>query len=388
MKKNDKKKSELLKAIKREKTKNYIILYISVFIIWVGLVIFSFVRNFFSGEEFIVNIVNNLIGILPPILIFDFFNEKLSRDASAVEMSTKITETLMSNPETMDLFTENQRKDFIKSAVTSIIKDPDAVEMITDNFNNYINSDMNYRIRTSFDYSFELDDKLPSVLNDIIENKSDYFYMQEKLHYKIKYLSEELNNTNSNIIKIGFLFDNTALDTALRESPSGAKYENCIFRESLDVKPRDLERLKAVITDKEMFQRIFKVDLQIDSFKGVLDSISVYNDGIVCAFRSNHDILAMEHSIRIIFHIPKTWESLIEVALVDPVKAPKISVSYPEDIMNVDMFSFLSKGKESSLEVSHEHLNGIYDIALTSEWIYPISGMVFKVNRRDEDEEK
>lgn len=50
--------------------------------------------------------------------------------------------------------------------------------------------------------------------------------------------------------------------------------------------------------------------------------------------------------------------------------------------MDVDMFSFLSKGKESSLEVAHEHFNGIYDIALTNEWIYPISGMVFKVSRK------
>ncbi len=382
MKQNHNKKEELLKAIKREKTRNYIILYTVVLLIWIVLMIYSFVNNFFSGKEFVINIVNNLIGILPPILIFDFFNEKLSRDASAVEMSTKITETLMSNPETMDLFTEEQRKDFIKSAVTSIVKDFDAVEMITDNLNNYINSDMNYRIRTSFDYNFELDDDLPAALDDILADKNHYFYVQEKLHYKVKYLSESVNNTNSNIVKIGFLFDNSTLDAALREKSDGEVFENCIFRESLDIKHDDLERLKEAIKDKEIFQRIFKVDLQIDSFKGTLERVDVYNGGIVCIFKLDHDIYAAEHAIRIIFHMPKVWDSLIEVALVDPVKAPKISVSYPEDIMDVDMFSFLSKGKESSLEVAHEHLNGIYDIVLTSEWIYPISGMIFKVNKK------
>lgn len=382
MKNNDKKKDELLNAIKREKTRNYIILYTVVLLIWIALMIYSFVNNFFSGKEFVVNIVNNLIGILPPILIFDFFNEKLSRDASAVEMSSKITETLMSNPETMDLFTEEQRKDFIKSAVTSIIRDPDAVEMVTDNLKNYINSELNYRIRTSFDYNFELDDDLPAVLDGILGDKNDYFYMQEKLHYKVKYLSESVNNTNSDIVKIGFLFDNGALDAALREKSDGEVFEHCIFRESLDIKSEDLEKLKEAIKDKEVFQRIFKLDLQIDSFKGTLERVDIYNGGIVCAFKVGHNINAAEHAIRIIFHIPKVWDSLIEVALVDPVKAPKISVSYPEDVMDVDMFSFLSKGKESSLEVAHEHLNGIYDIALTSEWIYPISGMVFKVNKK------
>ncbi len=384
MNKTDRKKdkNELLKAVKREKTRNYVILYTTVLLIWIGLTIFSFVNNFFSGKEFVVNIVNNLIGILPPILIFDFFNEKLTRDASAVEMSTKITETLMSNPETLDLFTEEQRKDFIISAATSIVKDPDAVEMVTDNLKNYLNSNLCYRIRTSFDYDFELNNDLPAVFDNILADKKNYFYVQEKLHYKVKYLSDSVNNTSSEIIKMGFIFDNINLDSALREKSEGDVFENCIFRESLDIKPEDLESLKDFISSKEAFQSIFKVDLQIDSFKAVLDSVTVYNQGIVCAFRSGHDTAACEHTIRIIFHMPKVWDSLIEVALVDPVKAPKISVSYPEDIMDVDMYSFLSKGKESSLEVAHEHFNGIYDIAITSEWIYPISGMVFKVNRK------
>lgn len=339
-------------------------------------------NNFFSGEEFVVNIVNNLIGILPPILIFDFFNEKLTRDASAVEMSTKITETLMSNPETLDLFTEEQRKDFIVSAATSIVKDPDAVEMVTDNLKNYLNSNLCYRIRTSFDYNFELNGNLPAVYDNVLADKKNYFYVQEKLHYKVKYLSDSVNNTASKIIKLGFIFDNISLDSALREKSEGDIFENCIFRESLDIMPEDLESLKNFIGSKEAFQSIFKVDLQIDSFKAALDSVTVCSQGIVCAFRSEHDTAATEHTIRIIFHMPKVWDSLIEVALVDPVKAPKISVSYPEDIMDVDMYSFLSKGKESSLEVAHEHFNGIYDIAITSEWIYPISGMVFKINRK------
>lgn len=381
MKKNDKKKDELIKAIKREKTRNYVILYTVVFLVWTILTIFSLANNYFSQEEFIVNIVNNLIGIIPPILIFDFFNEKLSRDASAVEMSTQITETLMSNPEMMDLFTVQQRRDFIKSAVSSIVKEPDAVEMVTDNLKNYLNSDMNCRIRTTFDYNFELDDDLPYTLAEILSDKNKYYYIQEKLCYKVKYLSDNANNTKSDTVKIGFLFSNAMLDAALREKHKEGAFENCIFRESLDIRQEDFEKFIQSIKDKDMFRRIFKIDLQIDSFKCELFSVNVYDDGIVCSFKSEHDITAMEHSIRIIFHMPKTWDSLIEVALVDPVKAPKISVSYPEDMMNVEMFSFLSKGKESSLEVAHEHLNGIYDIAIASEWIYPISGLIFKVNR-------
>ena len=382
MKIKDKNKNELIKAAQREKKRNYIILYTVTLLVWLVLVSISFIKGFFTGEEFIVNIVNNIIGILPPILIFDFFNEKLSRDASAIEMSNKITETLMSNPETLDQFTEEQKKGLNRSTIASIVKDEDATEMVNDSLRNYLFSHTDYRIRTDFNYNFELDEKLPAIYDTIFEEKSDYYYVQEKLHYRVKYLSQTANNTNSNKIRIGFLFDNKSLDTALREKKTDEVFKNCIFREVLDVKPCDIDRLKEVAADKAMFQQLFKLDLQIDKFKGVLEEVLVSQGGFVCVFHVNHDFDAMEQSVRIIFHMPKRWDSLLEVALVDPTRAPKISVSYPEDMMTVDMFSFLSKGEESSLEVAHEHLNGIYDIALSSEWVYPISGMIFKVDRK------
>lgn len=50
----------------------------------------------------------------------------------------------------------------------------------------------------------------------------------------------------------------------------------------------------------------------------------------------------------------------------------------------VQEFHLEGKGEESSLEVAHEHLNGIYDISLSSEWIYPISGMVFCPEKKEE----
>lgn len=375
-------RKELLKSVKREQRRNYIILYSVTFGIWLALVLYSTLKGFFSSGEFIVNVINNIIGIIPPILIFDFFNEKLSRDASAVEMSNHITETLMSNPEMLELFTLEQRKDFIYSTISSIVKEPDAVEMINDRLVNYLSANTEYRLRKEFDYDFELSESLPSAYGEILSNKEDYFYVQEKLHYKVKNLSRAANNTDTREIRIGFVFDNKSLDNVLREKGVDSDFDKCIFRESLDVKKEDIESLRAAVIDIEKFQKIFRLDLQIDSCKAKIMDVIVKEDGIVCKMFVEHDISAMEHSVRIIFHMPKRWDSILEVALVDPTKAPKISVSYPEDVMNVEMFSFLSKGEESSLEVAHEHLNGIYDIAINHEWIYPISGMVFSVNKK------
>lgn len=383
--KTDKKKNDLLKAVKRERTRNYVILYTVTIVIFFVLLLYSFAMGYFTSGDFVANVVNNIIGILPPLLIFDFFNEKLSRDSSSIEMSNQITETLMSNPETLSLFTEEQRKGFIRSAIASIVEDEDATQMLDTTLGLYLNSEHNYRIRTEFDYNFELNKELPVAYNNVLKDKNNYFYVQEKFHYRAKYLSEESNNTRSGEIKIGFMFDNKSLDNVLHENKDDSEFDNCVFRESLDICSEDLAAIREQAADKEKFQKLFKFDLQVDSAKGVLKEVIVKEKGLLCKFEVGHDVSLSEHAVRIIFHMPKRWDSLLEVAIVDPTKAPRISVSYPEDAMDVDMFAFLSKGKEASLEVAHEHLNGIYDIAINNEWIYPISGLVFSVSKQKEE---
>lgn len=383
MKQTERKKQDLMNAVQREKRRNYTILYTTTLLVWIVLVIISFLKGYFTGEEFIVNVVNNIIGILPPILLFDFFNEKLSRDASTIEMSNKITETLMSNPDTLDLFTEEQKKTFIRSTIASIVKDADATEMVNDSLRHFLFADTNYRVRTAFSYNFELDETLPAIYDTVLTDPGAYFYVQEKLAYRIKYLSDETNNMKSNLVKVGFAFDNVSLDTVLRDTTSDEVMSNCIFRESLDIQACDVQRIRAIATDKVAFQKLLKLDIQIDQFKGQLEDVQVCAGGIACLFRVPFDCAQTEHSVRIIFHMPKRWDSVLEVALMDPVRAPQISLSYPEDFMKVEMYSFLSKGAESSLEVAHEDLNGIYDVSLSSEWVYPISGMIFSVARKE-----
>lgn len=378
----NKKYNQLINAAKREKRRNYAILYVLTLAVWVGLVIYSFINNLLTFNELIVDIIISLVGVLPPILLFDFFNEKLSKDASAIEMSNKITETLMSNPETLDLFTAEQKEQFILSTIQSIAKDEDVTEMINDSVHNFLFSSKDLRIRSQFFYDFELHENLPAAFDGYIHNKSDYFYVQEKLNYKVKYISDLANTTKANYIKIGFSFSNSYLDSALRENGANPFFENCIFREALDIKSCDIDNFKTAISDKTLFQQLFKLDLQIDHFSGCLENVEVSDYGVVCLFKVDHDVDAKEHQIRVIFHMPKIWGSALEVSLVDPVKAPKISLSYPEDSMTVEMYSFLSKNKESSIEIAHEHLNGIYDVALSNEWVYPISGIVFTINKK------
>lgn len=381
----DRTKKELQKKINSQNIRNsYIILYLVVLaIIVIGEIIIAKIRGF-SFMDLFQDTIGNLMGVLAAFLIFDIFHEKMSKDSYAAEMSQHILETLMANPEALDLFTSEQKNSFMEASIKSIVEDDDATEMINNNIQNYLKGSMGYRIRTHFDYKFEIYNTLPTAY-DWFEDKSKYFYVQEILNYEVKYLKEEANNINSDEVKIGFVFDNKSLDTVLRQKKNDADFDKCIFREELDISREDLEKLREMSDEEfqQKFVEMFKVDVQINRCSGKLTQVSLKDTGIIATYKVCLDVNATKHFARIIFHMPKLWGTLLEVALVDPTKAPKITVSYPEDIMDVEMISFLSKGEESSLEVAHEQNNGIYDIALNTEWIYPISGMVFSVSKKE-----
>lgn len=385
MKKRYKRENEILmKIAKRDKYKNYVIVFFVAFVFWIILVVSSFLMERLTVDEIITKVIDGLIGILPPVFLFDILNEKLARDSANVEISKKITEALMSKPETLELFARNQRRNFIYSTISSIVKDKDVAEMVNDNLKNYLIRGMNYQIRKEYFYDFELDANLPILYREYFVHAKNYFYMQERLRYRIKNIFSDKSNINKEYIKIGFMYDNQNLDSALREKKTIEEFSECIFKENIEIEKDDIEKLRSMLSDHNKIQELFKLDIQIDGCKGRLTDIVSYNEGFICVFKVGHDVNADEHVVRILFHMARKWDSLFEIALVDPTKAPKISVSYSEDTMNVDMFSFLSKGEESSLEVAHEHLNGIYDISINNDWIYPISGAVFRVRKKDQ----
>ena len=65
---------DLMQTVKREQRRNYVILYIAVLLVWLILMLVSLNKGYFSMDGFIVDVIHNIVGILPPILIFDFFN--------------------------------------------------------------------------------------------------------------------------------------------------------------------------------------------------------------------------------------------------------------------------------------------------------------------------
>ncbi len=386
---NNKEKIEILRKINRQNiNKSYFVLYsIIVFIVIVGELFLYFVKGF-EFLTFFQDIVESLMGVLVAFLLFDVFHKKISKDSYALEMSQQILDHLMANTKALSLFSEEQREHFIESTISSLVDDPDATEMINNNVLKYLAKNKQYRIRTSFDYRFDIQKNLPSTYEHFLTSEK-YFYVQELLSYDIKYLTPESKNINGNTVSMFFSFNNQNLDKMLRKKDTlNSDLTDCIFREGLDVHYDDrcaflsLQELPLDQRKKRIIE-LLKPDVQINNHSGEVSNVIVDERGIIIQFKIDIDPTLMEHNIRIIFYIPKRHHSLLEIAIIEPTKNPKITVSYPEDSLYVEMFPFLNDDEDSSIETTHRQINGIYDISLNKNWIYPISGIIFSIHQKE-----
>lgn len=436
---HDERLKKNLEKRRKANQKNIDLSYVIVGVIVLVLILFDYIilsgLDSFSWSEFVKNITGNLMGVLAAFLIFDIVHDKLAKDSYADEVSEQILQTLLEQQgidalneelkrkfitaslksldsdseasaeittaleeylnknaertqflEKLEYFSEEQKKKFVTSNVISIVDDTDVASMINNFMRNYLVKNNNCRIRNSFEYKFELRDTLPTAFSDL-KHKDDYFFVEETLTYDIKYLTEEMNNVNTDRVSIGFAYDNKNLDKFLRDNQinqMGDVLSNCLFRESLDIEQEDMDYFSSLPAQelKDKFCQMFKPHLSIDGKAGELVDVSAYEYGIVAEFKVGHDVKAMAHTIDMVFDMPKKWGGILEVALVDPTRNPRIALSYSGDNMQVEMYSFLNKNDDTSYENTHIDDIGIYRIILNDTWVYPLSGIVFTIDKK------
>ncbi|MCD7805758.1 MAG: hypothetical protein LUH19_00260, partial [Lachnospiraceae bacterium] len=284
---------------RRDINKGYLILYLVVMLaIILGGVILYFLEGGFSFVELLQNIVGNLMGVFGAFLVFDIAHEKLSKDSYAGEVSEQILDTLMYHPEAMELYENEQKKKFVNAFIQSIVEDPDASEMIVNYLDSYLLTAEDFekkekkitekdcRIRTEFSYRFVLDARRSSAFNRLralADKEPDpYFYVQEELNYKTKYLSQKGNNLSQNEVTLGYIYDSAGLDRFLRgneHDKNDSLMTNCIFRESLDIEEADREMFEKCAKDKqeliELVKNMFRPHLVIDRCKGEITDVTV-----------------------------------------------------------------------------------------------------------------
>lgn len=379
MKNNKKDKKIVLNTIPA----TIILLLLTLVLVLIGYA-FLYYRNGYALEDLIDNVVGNLIGVLAAFCLFDILYNKLTKDEYARDVSKAITKTLMGDSDTLDAFDDKDKKNFMLSTINSMIHDKDAVDMIVAHMDKYMEFQNVPQIRKRFNYVITLSTEFPEDYNDFpgVSDKK-YYYVQENLNYELKYLTDKHQNLDSHDVKIGFPFDKRNLDVGLLKSNEKSEFSKCVFNENLDISPEAIEFLFSLPVEKikDIYQSLFTVVLKVDDHMGELKNVELNGDGIVATYHVNHNTEKNEHSVKIIFHMPKLWNSIFEVTLVDPTLNPQITFDYMPGKMDVNMYSYLNKGIEAN-DGAYEHQNGLFDISIKEDWIYPKSGIIFTVNKK------
>lgn len=353
-------------------------------IIWLLLLVLKLHFFGFDINELLDEIVSNILEILPPIIIFDFAYEYFTRRYESDEISEKIADTIMGCSDIMSRFQEEQKIDFIRSTVKTMVS-PETAEMTSAIIYPYITN--SYNIRTFYKYSIILRDNMESTLF----SGKKYIKVYENIRFTKRYINhEELNQE----IKVAFINVNQKLDDALRNQ----KY---LFMENLSIADEELKKIIEKERDerKRLIEEEMLFTVYIDNVKVEIKDVEATEEAIIIVLQlgntneclktvksknlgntRNGEGGRKEHSIEISFAMPQIkGRSELLVSLNEPTYAPIIELSYPETIMEVKAYSFLNNGSDSSVARA-THTIGTYEFCIQNEWIYPVSGVFFVIN--------
>ena len=406
MENNENNSNRKKKFWKRSKRRCQFFLYVIILALAIMGASYLILSNAYTIKELIQVLLESAVGVFCAFLLFDIVNNWLTQDIYTEEISQKILDTIRLHPDTLEVYNDHQKREYLRSVANSIFNDSDVNDYVCYflNTNLYSNEDLLSsslseacsRIRTSFQYSFNITTKRASIFSKLVSlggENDPYFYVSETLTFNVKYLTVKGNFTSQKEIKLGLIYSDESLDKFLRgfgDKQISNLLKDCIFREHLNIKEAD-KQLFSSLKDKPDELRDLVVDmfcpyLKIDHEPCVLDSVEIGNIsgkdyGLILKFIGNHNCSAMEHHIDISFVMPQKWDEVLEVAIVEPTKSPVILMEYDQDDMVLEMFSFLNRHKTSSYSNAAQDTSGKFKLSLDNEWITPFGGVVFHIKK-------
>lgn len=391
----------------RSKRRCQFFLYVIILALAVIGASYLILSKAYTIRELIQVLLESAVGVFCAFLIFDIVNNWLTQDIYTEEISQKILDTLRLHPDTLEIYSDRQKREYLSSVAKSIFNDSDVNEYICYflNTNLYSKEDLLSnnlseacsRIRTSFQYSFIITTKRTSNFSKLVSpggENDPYVYISETISFNVKYLTIKGNFTSQKVIKIGLVYNDESLDKFLRgigDNKIADVLKDCIFREHLNIEEADKQFLSSLKDKpdelKDLIVGMFSPYLKIDHEICVLDSVEIgsidgIEYGLVLKFIGNHNCSAMEQHIDISFVMPQKWDEVLEVAIVEPTKSPIILMDYDQDDMMLEMFSFLNRHKTSSYSNAAQDASGKFELSLDNEWITPFSGVVFHIKKK------
>lgn len=345
-------------------------------VVWLALL---FYKHNTTGVEFNVlldDIIANILGMLPPIIIFNFAYEYFTKDYVAEDISEQLMETLTGNASMMNNFKEDVRRNFVESTVASLVGD-EKCQMAYDVIKPYID-DTPYNIRDNFKYYVNIGNYTKEFVteNPYIDFKQ-YYKLTERLTYK-KHLADK--NEIPSQIKIGLFAETIQTEKELR----GKDY---LFRENLKISKGDLNSLMEHFANineeekKKFLTDFFKLELKIDNVTAEISDVKINRDGISADFNLVKPIIDTTFLIDIDLTIPQFKKhSEVLISISEPTFEPDITFTYQPETTEVAVYQFLNS--DAQLVNDSEFIEGHYNIH-PREWIYPAKGIVFVINDKE-----
>jgi hypothetical protein len=315
------------------------------------------------------NILDNLLGILPPLILVDLLFEYLTQDYVSEEMSEQITDTLMSNPETIRLFDDETKHRFLDATISTLVNHgEDEQDMAISAIAPYIKS--RYNLRKNFDYNITL-------VRDSVGEMFDpehYITVKETLSYSKHYIASP---TLGSTFYIGFFANNADLDKSLRG-------QDFLFREALTIRQEEMQKL-IFMTDEQKREFVvnnMQLTVTIDKARCMIEKVSIDAHGIIVQLCSTHDVTQDTLFIKTAFCMPQLREEKVFlVSIGEPAYNVNVRFDYPRSTYNVEMYPFFSDSGDALVEDSNFGV-GSYEICIRDKWVYPMSGIVFAIDTK------
>jgi len=351
---------------KNRKSMKYVTVMLAAItlLVWVVIFIIKFIISAVHGEGFdfsslISGISDNLLAVLPALLIFNFAYEYFTKTFVSDEMSEQLTKTMMSNPAVINQFNNKAKKDFVFATLGSILE-KEKGEVVYNIIKPYI--DMEFNLRSNFLYNIIIkncDKRFKQLNHDL------YYCIEEKLSYT-KIITQKAESFLKS--KVGFFVEDTELDLNL-------KSQEYFFRENFHICSEDLNLLLSLSPAEKInfVKNEMLLKLYLNKTEILISDVKIDLNGIEICYEE-YKMHKKEIDFEIHFVMPQLKsKNVFLVSLPEPTYRPIVQFIYPPEELKVTAIPFLN-GNYNSRDAAH--FDGIREVVI-DDWVFPMSGIMF-----------
>ncbi|WP_186576100.1 hypothetical protein [Aquibacillus kalidii] len=346
-----------------------ILFFLVVFLLLLLVILINVLFGIYSWQKLYIDIINSLVGVLVPLVLFNFLYDHFTKKQHDRELSEKITETMMLDQEIINNFSTDSKKDFIRKSTQSILGDTVGQMLYDSLIKSYLNKTYEYRHHFKYYISYSETTAIdPVVISDQVEfefSNKDYYWVRQELSF-LRDLSK-FNEIKD--VRIGFSYKESTLDGLYNRV-------EFLFRENLWISNYHNELLKG-LTNGELtifVEEVLKLSIEIG---GQVIPFRVINNG---GHEGFHLLLELPSdlpnnqlsSVKLKFQMPqlKTQKKFI-VVISEPTENVEIMLMHLEDKVQVEAIPFLNEA-ESITRLPNDTIKIDID-----DWVLPRAGVVF-----------